>query len=261
MNHLAAPVHYTREGPTARIMFNKPQALNAIDSAMAQAFLDACRQVAADPSVRVVVISGAGRAFMAGGDITQFREAPESIPAQLIGPMHEGLALLCKMNAPVIASLHGAVAGAGLSIALACDLSIAAESTKFNFAYTSLGASCDCGASWALPRLVGIKRALEIALLPGALDAATAHGMGLVNRVVPLADLAHATDAMAATLAAGPTLAYGTLKRLLRDSFGNSLASQMEAERAGFTACAATADFSEAVSAFLDKRAPLFQGR
>jgi 2-(1,2-epoxy-1,2-dihydrophenyl)acetyl-CoA isomerase len=261
MNYPMPHLRHTREGAIARIVFDHPQALNAIDSAMAQAFLGACRQIAADPSVRVVVLSGEGRAFMAGGDIAQFRDTPDSIPDQLIGPMHEGLALLCKMNAPVIASLHGAVAGAGLSIALACDLSIAADSTKFNFAYTSLGTSCDCGASWSLPRLVGLKRALEIALLPGPIDAATALGMGLVNRVVPLAQLADATQELAARLVAGPTLAYGSLKRLLRDSHRSSLESQMDAERAAFAACSATADFRESVRAFLAKRAPLFQGR
>lgn len=261
MNQPASHLQYTRDGAIARIVFDHPQALNAIDSAMAQAFLGACRQIAADPAVRVVVLSGAGRAFMAGGDIAQFRDDPDAIPTQLIGPMHEALALLSKMDAPVIASLHGAVAGAGLSVALACDLSIAAEGTKFNFAYTSLGTSCDCGASWSLPRLVGLKRALEIALLPGAIDAGAALGMGLVNRVVPLAQLGDATDELAARLAAGPTLAYGTLKRLLRDSLGNSLEEQLDAERAGFTACAGTADFKEAVAAFLGKRTPAFRGR
>lgn len=261
MNQPASHLQFTSDGAIARIVFDHPQALNAIDSAMAQAFLGACRQIAADPAVRVVVLSGAGRAFMAGGDIAQFRDAPELIPAQLIGPMHEGLALLSKIEAPVIASLHGAVAGAGLSIALACDLVIAADGTKFNFAYTSLGTSCDCGASWTLPRLVGMKRALEIALLPGAIDAAAALGMGLVNRVVPPGELQATTDQLAARLAAGPTRAYGMLKRLLRDSLGNSLEAQLDAERAGFTACAGTADFKEGVTAFLAKRAPVFQGR
>ncbi|MFC5458903.1 enoyl-CoA hydratase/isomerase family protein [Massilia niabensis] len=261
MNHPAAHLRYTCQDAIARIVFDHPQALNAIDSAMARAFLDACRQIAADPSVRVVLISGEGRAFMAGGDIAQFRDAPDSIAAQLIDPMHEGLALLGKVNAPVIASLHGAVAGAGLSIALACDLSIAADSAKFNFAYTSLGASCDCGASWSLPRLVGLKRSLEIALLPGAIDAAGALGMGLVNRVVPLAQLADATEELAAKLAAGPTLAYGSLKRLMRGSLGRSFGHQLEAERAAFVACSATADFKEAVGAFLGKRGAQFAGR
>lgn len=255
------PVLLEREGAIARIRFNRPQALNAADSALALAFRDACLAIAADASVRVVVLSGNGRAFMAGGDIAQFRDDAAAVPATLIDPLHEGLLCLSQLQQPVIASLHGAVAGAGMSIALGCDLAIAAEGTRFNFAYTKLAASCDLGGSWHLPRLVGLRRALEIALLCEPIDAAQALQLGLVNRVVAADALASHTEQLAQRLAAGPPLAQGLVKRLLRDALSRNLSGQLDAERAAFSRCAASADFAEGVEAFLAKRAPLFSGR
>ncbi len=252
---------HRREGAVARIRFNRPKSLNAIDAAMALAFRAACRAIHDDPEVRVVVLDGEGRAFMAGGDIAQFRDDPGSIGVKIIDPMHEGLMLLLHGPAPVVASVHGPVAGAGMSIALACDLVIAADDARFKFAYVDLGAGCDLGASWTLPRLVGLRRALEIALLSEPIDATEALRLGLVNRVVPAAARAEETERLAARLAAGPSLAQGLLKRLMRESFGRDLRGQLEAEARGFVACTATSDFREAVSAFLEKRRPNFQGR
>jgi 2-(1,2-epoxy-1,2-dihydrophenyl)acetyl-CoA isomerase len=257
----STPLLFERDGAIARIRFNRPQVLNAADSALALAFRDACMAIAADPSVRVVVVSGAGRAFMAGGDIAQFRDDPGSVPETLIDPLHEGLLCLSRMQPPVIASLHGAVAGAGMSIALGCDLAIAAEGTRFNFAYTLLGTSSDLGGSWHLPRLVGLRRALEIALLCEPIDAAQALQLGLVNRVVVADALTSQTEQLAQQLAAGAPLAQGLVKRLLRDSLSRELSGQLDAERAAFARCAVTGDFAEAVAAFLAKRAPVFQGR
>ncbi|MEP7295515.1 MAG: enoyl-CoA hydratase-related protein [Burkholderiales bacterium] len=256
-----APVLCERDGAIARICFNRPAVLNAADTGLAAGFRDACVAFAADPGVRVVVISGEGRAFMAGGDIAQFRDDPQSVPATLIDPLHEGLKCLAGAASIVIASLHGVVAGAGMSIALGCDLAIAAEGTRFNMAYARLGASCDLGGSWHLPRLVGLRRALEIALLCDDLDAAQALQLGLVNRVVPAAELADATQVLAERLARGAPLAQGLLKRLMRESFGRDLAGQLDAERAGFSTCLASADFGEAVAAFLAKRPASFVGR
>lgn len=260
MSEPTLPLLLERDGAIARIRFNRPQVLNAIDAAMACAFRDACRAIANDSEVRVVVLSGEGRAFMAGGDVAQFRDDPASIAPSLIDPMHEGLRLLSELRAPVIASLHGAVAGAGMSLALACDLAIAAEGTRFNFAYTKLGASCDLGASWSLPRLIGLRRALEIALLCDTLDTADAHRLGLVNRVVPPAALAEETERLAARLVSGPPVANGWLKRLMRESLSRDLSAQLDAERHGFAACAATRDFGEAVAAFLEKRPASYLG-
>jgi 2-(1,2-epoxy-1,2-dihydrophenyl)acetyl-CoA isomerase len=254
------PLICERDGAVARIRFNRPDVLNAGDSSMALAFRDACRTVTEDPAVRVVVVSGEGRAFMAGGDIAQFREDAQSVPETLIDPMHEGLMCLSRSPAIVIASVHGAVAGAGMSLALSCDLAIAAEGTRFNFAYAKLGTSCDLGGSWHLPRLVGLRRALEIALLCDTIDAAQALQLGLVNRVVPAAALAQETDKLAQRLASGAPVAQGVIKRLMRDSFSRDLAGQLQAERDGFAACIATQDFSEGVEAFLAKRPALYKG-
>lgn len=255
------PLKFWREGAVAHLRFNRPGVLNAIDSATASAFLDACRSLRDDPDLRVVVISGEGRAFMAGGDIAQFRDAPDTIPATLIEPLHEALQILTALRAPVLASVHGAVAGAGMSLALACDLAIAADNTRFNLAYVNLGTSCDLGASWSLPRIVGLRKALEIALLSETIDAGTARELGLVNKVVAADQLAQETAQLAARLAAGAPAGQGMLKQLMRASFNRDLGSQLAAEQQGFATCAATADFAEAVSAFLGKRTPHYTGR
>lgn len=261
MTEPTSPLLLGREGAVAHIRFNRPQVLNAIDSTMAAAFLDACTAIAADPEVRVVVISGEGRAFMAGGDIAQFRDDAASIPATLIGPMHQALQILTTLRAPVIASVQGAVAGAGMSLALACDLAIAADNTRFNLAYVNLGTSCDLGASWSLPRIVGLRRALEIALLSDPIDATEALRLGLVNKVVATDGLADETMKLAQRLANGAPAAQGTLKRLMRDSLAHDFPTQLLAEQKGFAACSATADFNEAVSAFLEKRSANYTGR
>jgi len=256
-----APLLLTRDGAIAHIRFNRPKVLNAIDSASAAAFLEACKSIAADASVRVVVISGEGRAFMAGGDIAQFRDDPASIPDTLIGPLHEALQILAALPAPVIASLQGAVAGAGMSLALACDLAIAADNVRFNLAYVNLGTSCDLGASWSLPRIVGLRRALEIALLSDAIDATEALRLGLVNRVVAADALAEETQRLAQRLASGAPIAQGMLKKLMRAASGNDFQTQLNLEQVGFATCSATSDFAEAVDAFLSKRAPHYTGR
>ncbi|ENO85101.1 enoyl-CoA hydratase/isomerase family protein [Thauera linaloolentis] len=255
-----APLLNRRDGAVAHLRFNRPQVLNAIDAGMAGAFLSACKSIAGDASVRAVVISGEGRAFMAGGDIASFGEGPQAIADTLIAPMHEALQILAGLRAPVIASVQGAVAGAGMSLALACDLAIAADDARFNLAYVKLGTSCDLGASWNLPRIVGLRRALEIALLSDGIDAAEALRLGLVNKVVPAAALEAETQRLAARLADGAPAAQGMLKRLMRDALGHDFPAQLQAERQGFAACAATADFSEGVAAFLEKRPARYTG-
>ena len=250
-----------REGAIARLVLNRPQQLNAIDVAMAEAFAAACATLEADRSVRVVVLSGAGRCFGAGGDLASFRSEPQATALRVIEPMHQGLRRLAGMDAPVIASLHGSVAGGSLSLALGCDLAIAADDAKFNLAYVNVAANCDVGGSWHLPRLVGLRRAMQIALLGETFLAPEALSMGLVNRVVPAAELAATTQALAERLAQGPTLALGRMKRLLRASFDNELSTQLDLERDAFHASAGTQDFAEALNAFFDRRKPAFQGR
>jgi len=254
-------VLFTRDANVARLTFNRPDVLNAIDIETARMFRDACHAIASDPDVRVVVMQGAGRGFVAGGDLKVFEAGPADIAASLIDPMHEGLALLTAADAPVVARLHGAVAGAGMSLALGCDLAIAAEGTRFNMAYLRVGASCDVGASWHLPRIVGLRRAMEIALLNPVLDAEEAHRIGLVNRVVPADALDATVDMIVAQLVAGPPVATGLMKRLLRQSAEHDLAQQLASERDSFDICAATADFSEALVAFTERRPARYTGR
>jgi len=248
------------ESGIAHLTVNRPEAMNAIHVPMADAFLAQCQAIAQDPSVRVVVLRGAGKAFGVGGDLATLQTDSVNSANALISRLHEAVLILAHLNAPVIASLHGVVAGGSLSLSSACDLAIAAEGTRFNLAYANVAASCDVSASWSLPRLVGLRNALQMALLSDTFDAQEALRLGLVNRVVPAEALEAEVSALANRLAQGPTLAYGKLKRLMRESFQNTLEAQLEAERTQFMASAQTADFKEALDAFLSKRKPNFKG-
>lgn len=255
------PLLLERDGAIATLRFNRPEALNAIDVPMANAFLAAVQTLAADPGVRAVVLCGNGRGFMAGGDLATLRADPVQGAIDILTPLNQALLLLAQMNAPVIAQVHGAAAGAGLSLVLMADYVIAAEGTRFNLAYINLGTSCDVGASWALPRIVGVRQALEIALLGEAFTADDALRLGLINRVVPAAELDSATAALAQRLANGPTLAYGAMKRLMRTSMDHTLPEQLVAEKDAFVHCAGTEDFRAGVEAFHQRQSPSFAGR
>ena len=256
-----APLLLERQGAIATLRLNRPDALNAINVPMAQALLAAVQTVGADPSVRAVVITGNGKGFMAGGDLATLRADPVQGAADLLEPLNAAVALLGQINAPVIAQVHGVAAGAGLSLMLQADFVLAAEGTRLNLAYINLGTSCDVGASWALPRLVGQRRALEIALLGESFSASDAERMGLIYRVLPAAELDAAVLQLAQRLAAGPTVAYGHMRRLMRSSFDHDLPTQLHAEAAAFAQCAHTTDLPEGIEAFFAKRAPAFQGR
>jgi 2-(1,2-epoxy-1,2-dihydrophenyl)acetyl-CoA isomerase len=251
-------------GGIANVRLNRPDRLNALDFPMAEALVAAVTQVEHDTSVKVVTLTGEGRAFMAGGDISAFQGPADEVRVRvpmIMEPLHEGLEILAGLPQPVIASLQGAVAGAGMSIALSTDLAIAADNAIFTLAYSKLGVSPDGSSSWTLPRLVGLRKAMEIALLSDVYDAPEAVRLGLVNRVVPAADLAAETEKLARRLADGPTFAFGRTKALLRGSLDNSLHDQLAAEAAGFGACIGTTDFAEGVNAFLAKRPAAFIGK
>ena len=256
-----APLLVTRQGAVATLRFNRPAAMNALDLPTALALRDAVQTISQDPEVRAVLLQGSGRAFVAGGDLAALRADPVQGAQDLLGPLNETLLLLQGLNAPVIAQVHGAAAGAGLSLMLMCDFVLAAEGTKFNLAYINLGTSCDVGASWALPRLVGLRHALEIALLGETFGTDDALRLGLINRVLPAAELDAAAHAFAQRIAAGPTLAYGHMRRLMRGSFDHDLATQLQAEAQAFDACARSADLREGIEAFFAKRPAIFQGR
>ena len=255
------PLLFSRADGIATLQFNRPAQLNALDVPTAQALLAAVQEIAADRSVRAVLLKGAGRAFVAGGDLATLQANPVQGAQDLLEPLNAAVTLLHGLDAPVIAQVHGAAAGAGLSLMLMCDFVLAAEGTKFNLAYINLGTSCDVGASWALPRLVGLRHALEIALLGDTFSTDDALRLGLVNRVLPAAELDAAAHTLATRLASGPTLAYGHMRRLMRGSFDHDLATQLQAEAQCFDACARTADLREGIEAFFAKRPPQFQGR
>ncbi len=251
----------------ASITLNRPKSLNALDRALSTALRDAISRVERDESVRAVVIQGAGNHFMAGGDIKTFHPTLRDSAAErqlfferFIGEVHDTITRVRRMEKPVVASVQGAVAGFGLSLMNSCDLAIAADNAYFAMAYRNIGASPDGGGTFSLPRVVGLKRAMEIALLSERFDAKRALELGLVNRVVAVADLSEATRSLATRLAAGPTRALGRTKRLLNMSLSNDLANQLLAEQDSFASCSLDADFAIGLQAFVDKQDPRFTG-
>lgn len=247
----------------ATITMNRPEVLNAIDVAMAKAMNAAVLGLRDDARVRCVVLRGAGRAFVAGGDLSRFAEDFDQAAAvadELLDALHPVAETLRSIDAPVIAAVQGAVAGAGLSLMCSCDLVIAAQGTRFLMAYDKVGAAPDFGGTYFLPRVLGMRRAAQFLFLSETLDAEAALQAGLVNRVVPANQLSAAAEEMARKVASGPTRAYGQYKRLADRSFERELHDQLEAERAAFKAATRTADFREGASAFLAKRPARFTG-
>jgi len=240
------------EEGVASIVFNRPQRLNAFDADFAQCFLEVCERLRCRADLAAIVLQGRGRAFMAGGDISAFQHSPAQVVETLIRPMNRALQILVEHPAPVIASVQGAAAGAGMSIALACDLVIAARSARFDFAYLKLAASCDLGMSWHLPRLVGLRKALEIALLGEPLTALDAQELGLVNWVVEDERLALRTQLVAERFTVMPRPALGEIKRLLRHG-APTLQGQLEQEAQAFARVMSSDAFKVAVSGFLSK--------
>ena len=256
-----------RDGGVATITLNRPQALNALDRELTLALNESLLAAERDSSVRCVVLRG-GEHFMAGGDLKWFkalsdgRSAAEN-RAQFEGFIHEAHAvILClrRMPKPVIGAARGAVAGFGMSLMMACDLAVAADSAYFTLAYTLIGVSPDGGSTFSLPRIVGQKKAMEIALLGERFDAATGERLGLLNRVYPASSLDAEVDRLANRLAHGPTRVYARTKALLNGSLGASLEAQLEREAEAFAVSASEPDFAEGLAAFIEKRKPRFTG-
>lgn len=246
-----------------RLTLNRPDVLNALDVATARAFLVAVRELTAMQGLRVIVLSGAGRAFAAGGDVASFTangiENAPGVIHDLLDALNPAILALRQHPAPVITAVRGAAAGAGLSLAISGDLVVAADNARFVVAYDRIGASPDCGLSWFLPRRVGRGMAFEMMLTARSLTAAEALAARLADRVVAEADFDAAVDQLAALVASGPTQAYGQFKALLDGSL--DLADHLEAERRAFIACTRTADFAEGVAGFTGKRKAVFAGR
>lgn len=251
----------------ATLTFNRPEARNALSIDMRSELRDVLAGLEHDDNIRCIVMQGAGDHFMAGGDVKRMVEYIDKPAAEIraaftqrIHDLHPIMFTMRRMPKPIIASVAGAAAGAGVSMALACDLVIAADSAFFTLAYVHIGTTPDGSASFNLPRAVGIKKAMEIALLGDRFDAQAAQDMGMINFVVPAADLKAETDKLATRLATGPTHVYGNTKRLLYRSLENVWESQLQLEGETFADCAARDDFREGVTAFAEKRKPKFTG-
>ena len=254
MASTAQPLNVETRDGVAHVRFARPQALNALDRALGEALAETSERLAGDPQVRVVVLSGEGKAFMAGGDLKFLRSSPLEAVDALIPPVHRAVRTLAEMPKPVIAAIHGAAAGAGMSLALAADLTIAAEGTRLVFAYSDIGTSCDGGMSWHLARRVGLARATEIAWLGEPLTAEQALNLGLVARVVPGERLLETADAMARQLVRKEPRALAHLKALLRAAGERSLPAQLDAEYAAFRDCAAQPGFAAGIDRFFAGR-------
>ncbi|AMS32362.1 hypothetical protein AEM42_08065 [Betaproteobacteria bacterium UKL13-2] len=255
-----------RHPQIATMTFNRPAVYNAMSDELIHAFRDATRQIAAWPDVRALIVSGAGKAFLAGGDVASFH-ARKDDPAlaetviPLGGALHEGIIAIRNMPFPVIARIQGACAGAGVSVALACDFVIASDVATFNTAYAKIGLSPDGGATFFLARMVGIRRATELIMLTDTLAAADALALGIINRVVAPDALDAAVLELATRLSMGATTAFANTKKLLNQSLDTPLRTQLDAEIRYFAQAAKTDDFKEGVTAFVEKRPPHFSGK
>lgn len=245
----------------AKITLNRPDAYNAMNLAMVRELYDAIRRCDDDPAVRAALLTGAGKAFCAGGDLRSFAAEDEEIGAHLkdvTTALHDAISRMARMDAPVIAAVNGVAAGGGMALACACDLIVASESARFTMAYTRAGLTPDGSSTFFLPRLVGLGRALDLALTNRMLSAAEAEAWGIVSRVVPDADLLPAAERLAAELATGATAALGGAKRLLIAGWNETLETQMARESRRIARAAEGAEAREGIAAFLEKRAPRF---
>jgi len=267
-----------RDQGVVTLTMNRPHRKNAADGELWDALLEAFREIAANPADRAVVLTGAGGDFCSGADVSGMtsrttdgqrdsdvagdgEERPQ--PHQLAGMRHiADIALaLYRIPQPTVAKVRGIAAGAGLNMALLCDLVVASDNARFSEIFARRGLTLDFGGSWVLPRRVGLHRAKELALLADIIDATEADRIGLVNRVVPDAELDDFVADWAARLAAGPPIAIGQSKRLLNNAVGITLEQALDDEGAAQTINFTTADTAEAVRAFIEKREPTFRGR
>ncbi|MCA2997468.1 MAG: enoyl-CoA hydratase/isomerase family protein [Rhodocyclaceae bacterium] len=250
----------------AYLVFNRPEVFNAMNEQLIREFREVAVSLARATDIRVLILKGAGKAFLAGGDVGMFHaKKDDPTLAATVKPMgdymHDAIVAIRNMPFPVVAQIHGACAGAGVSVALACDFVVVSDKATFNTAYTKIGLSPDGGATWVLPRLLGIRKATELIMLAESIDASVAHQLGIVTKVVPAAELDAEVLSLANRLANGATVAYANAKRLLNESFETPMRRQMDNEIARFADCTKTGDFKEGVTAFVEKRAAKFIGK
>jgi len=254
-----AEVETSREGAVLTVTLNRPDVLNALNATMHKELAAALKE-AGDPAVRAVVLTGAGRGFCVGQDLTEFRDLPGDIGRRLRKNYHPNVLAIRRLEKPVIAAVNGAAAGAGLSIACACDIRLAADSASFVPAFINIGLIPDSGGSYFVTRLLGYARAFEWMTSGRKLSAAEAQAWGLVSEVVEGETLVERSAEVAGQLAAMPTRGVGMTKRLFDRAATSALEEQLELEAQLQTAATQTGDFKEGVAAFLEKREPRFTG-
>ncbi|MBB1606271.1 hypothetical protein A9972_23215 [Pseudomonas sp. UME83] len=255
--------HFDADSCRATLTFNRPDVLNAIDVETAQSFSEAVLRATAETGIRLIVIRGAGRAFVAGGDLQRFADdfdKADHVVNQLLDHLHPAILALHTTPALVLACVHGVVAGAGLSLMLGCDLILAADNTRLLLAYNKVAASPDCGGTYFLPRRIGIGPAMQLMVGSGELVAEEARSMSLLDWCVPSHELESSLERVSREILSGPSLAYGRYKALIRGEPGE-LQAHLERERAAFCAATKTDDFREGVTAFLMRRNARFLGR
>jgi 2-(1,2-epoxy-1,2-dihydrophenyl)acetyl-CoA isomerase len=248
----------------ATITLNRAEAANSINLDLARDLMHASLRCDEEPTVRAVILTGAGRMFCAGGDLKTFSTLGDRLPTyvkEVTTYLHAAISRLTRMNAPVIAAVTGAAAGAGMSLACACDFVVAGETSRFTMAYTRAGLSPDGSSTYFLPRIVGLRRALELALTNRVLTAREACDWGIVTRVVPDDAVQPEATALARELASGATGSLGATKRLLHSGWTETLETQMELETRAIADRARSADAREGIAAFTAKRPPKFTGR
>ncbi len=260
------PVLYDVTDGVATLTLNRPQSMNSLDQAMKESLLDAVTTAAGDPSVRCVVLTGSGRAFCVGQDLKEHVENLRSRDSDALFstvPEHYNpiVTTLATMPKPVVAAVNGVAAGAGAGIAFACDLRVLGHGAGFNLAFSAIALSCDSGTSWTLPRLVGRAKAMELLYFPRTVPSEEALELGLATKVVPADALAEEVRQLARLLAAGPTVAYGAIRRSVGHSAGHDLPSSLAVEAEMMALTGATEDHRAAVDAFLTKQKPVFGGR
>lgn len=263
---MTSPVQLDVADGVATLTLARPEAMNSLDVATKEALLDAVRRVADDDAVRCVVLTGSGRAFCVGQDLKEHIQilAGESRD-QLFRTVEEHynpmVTALATMPKPVIAAVNGVAAGAGASLAFACDLRIVSEDAGFNLAFAGVALSCDTGTSYHLPRLVGRAKALELLYFPRTVGAQEALELGLATKVVPAGDLADEVAGVAARLAAGPTVAFAAMRRSVAYADAHPLEEALAFEGRMMTLTGSTEDHAAAVAAFVAKEKPVFEGR
>lgn len=249
----------------AHVTLNRPDEMNVLHLDMCKEMLQIAIRCDGAPDVRAVLVDGKGRMFCAGGDLrffaSQMNEGLDATLREMTVHLHGAFSRFARMRAPVVTAVQGAAAGGGLGLAMCSDLVLAGESASFTVAFTAAGLSPDSSSTWFLPRIAGLRRAQELMLTNRRLDAREALEWGLVTRVVPDDQLASEAMQLATTLAQGPTEAYGSVKRMLLETFGNSPETQTELEAREVIANGCGADGREGITAFLEKRRPAFQGR